>query len=232
MTRRGRSQSGRSGESDGRKAPPTAAQRRAREDLGRSSRAWSDLTEEQRIAWRQRAGQVGRLRRLGQYYRLKGQQLFNKLNSVLALCDQEPLTDPPPVPSFGPNPVGVLTITRIGHALTLKLTLTGPVAEHIMVFASPPFNAGRGYCSDYRFIGLLSTPGRTRGRDHPSIHQEIRRASAQFPHLHPRVAASGRLGTPGPDAADQCPRAALAHGGESPGGPPNQREQGLRIWSR
>jgi hypothetical protein len=163
MTRRGRAQSGRSGESDGRKAPPTAAQRRAREDLGRSSRAWSDLAEEQRIAWGQRAGQVGRLRRLGQYYRLRGQQLFNKLNSVLALCDQEPLTDPPPVPSFGPNPVGVLTITRAGHALTLKLTLTGPVAEHIMVFASPPFNAGRGYCSDYRFIGLLSTSGEHAG---------------------------------------------------------------------
>jgi hypothetical protein len=61
------------------------------------------------------------------------------------------------------NPVGVLNITRAGNALTLKLTLTGPVAEDIMVFASPPFNAGRGYCSDYRFIGLLSTSGEHAG---------------------------------------------------------------------
>ena len=159
MSIRGRSQSGKSGESDGRKTCRTAAQRRARQDLGRSAHMWSELTEEQRTAWRQRSEQVGRLRRLGQYYRLKGQQLFNKLNSVRALCGQEPLTDPPPLPSFSPNPVGVLTITWVGHEPTLKLTVSGPVAGDIMVFASPPFNAGRGYCSDYRFIGLLSTSG-------------------------------------------------------------------------
>jgi hypothetical protein len=156
MTTRGRSQSGTSGESDGRKARPTAAQHVARQNLGRCSRMWSELTEEQRTAWRRRVDEVGRLRRLGQYYRLNGQQLFNKLNSVLALCDQEPLTDPPPLPRFGPNPVGGLTITRVGHGLTLKLTVSGSLAEDIMLFASPPFNAGRGYCSDYRFIGLLS----------------------------------------------------------------------------
>jgi hypothetical protein len=163
MTRRGRSQSGKSSESDGRKARPTAAQHVARQNLGRFSRMWSELTEEQRIAWRQRVGQLGRLRRLGQYYRLNGQQLFNKLNSVLALCDQEPLTDPPPLPKFAPNPVGVLSITRVGYALTLKLSVTGPVAGDIMVFASPPFNAGRGYCSDFRFIGLLSISGEHAG---------------------------------------------------------------------
>ena len=163
MTTRGRWQSGRSGESDGRKAPPTAAQRRAREDLSRFSHMWSELTEDQRIAWRQRAEQGGRSRRLGQYYRVKGPQLFNKLNSVLALCDQDPLTDPPPLPSYSPNPVGGFTITRVGYELSLKLTLSGPFAGDIMVFASPPFNAGRGYCSDYRFIGLLSTSGKHAG---------------------------------------------------------------------
>jgi hypothetical protein len=163
MTRRGRSQRGKSGESDGRKAPPTAAQHQARQDLARFSRMWSELTEAQRIAWRRRVGEVGRLRRLGHYYRLNGQQLFNKLNSVLALCDQEPLTDPPPLPKFSPNPVGVLNITRVGQELTLKLSFSGPVAGDIMVFASPPFNAGRGYCSDYRFIGLLSTSGQHAG---------------------------------------------------------------------
>jgi len=155
MTTRGRSGSGRSGDAGAGRRHPTAAQCRAREDLGRFSRMWSELTEDQRTAWRRRVDQVGRLRRLGRYYRLNAQQLFNKLNTVLSLCDQEPLADPPPLPKFGPNPVGTLTITRVGHDLTLKLTLSGPLAEDIMVFASPPFRAGRGYCSDYRFIGLL-----------------------------------------------------------------------------
>ena len=27
-----------------------------------------------------------------------------------------------------------------------------------MVFASPPWKAGRTYCGDYRFLGLLSAP--------------------------------------------------------------------------
>ena len=84
------------------------------------------------------------MRRLGHYYRVKGPQLFNKLNAVLALCDQEPLTNPPPLPKFSPNPVGALAITRVGLELTLKLAVSGPVAGDIMVFASPPFNADRG----------------------------------------------------------------------------------------
>src|ERR1035441_4373775 len=30
--------------------------------------------------------------------------------------------------------------------------------EDIMVFASPPWKAGRTYCNDYRFLGLLPAP--------------------------------------------------------------------------
>jgi len=119
---------------------------------------WRELTEEQRAAWRRRAGESDRLVRQGQYYRLSGQQLFNKINSVLALCEHEPRTTPPPQPRFGPNPVGALTIRRDADGLTLKLSVRETPAEDIMVFASPPQSAGRAYCGDYRFLGLLPAP--------------------------------------------------------------------------
>jgi hypothetical protein len=158
MKKHGRSKSGKSGKSDRRKTRRTAAQRRAREDLGRFSRMWSELTEAQRFAWRRRADEADRLARHGQYYRLRGQQLLNKINSVLVLCGHEPRTDPPLSPSFGPNPVGPLAITRDAESLALMLSVRGTPAEDIMVFASPPQKAGRAYCGDYRFIGLLPAP--------------------------------------------------------------------------
>jgi hypothetical protein len=136
----------------------TTAQRRARQNLGRFSGMWRELTEEQRAAWRWRAGEADRLVRHGQYYRLTGQQLFNKINSVLALCEHEPRTTPPPQAQFGPNPVGALTISRDADSLALKLSVRGTPAEDIMVFASPPQSAGRAYCGDYRFLGLLPAP--------------------------------------------------------------------------
>jgi hypothetical protein len=42
--------------------------------------------------------------------------------------------------------------------MTLKLILAGAPTEDLMVFASTPYSAGRQYCGDYRFVGLLPTP--------------------------------------------------------------------------
>jgi hypothetical protein len=63
--------------------------------------------------------------------------------------------DPPPRPQFGPNPVVAFTATNGPGAIALKLSLGETPAEDIMVFASPPCNAGRSYCSNFAFIGLL-----------------------------------------------------------------------------
>ncbi len=158
MKKQSRSKSGKSGEADGKKAIRTAAQRRARKQLAGSSRRWSELTEDQRTAWRRRAREMDRLVRQGQYYRLQAQPLFNKLNSVLALCKRKPLTDPPPHPKFGPNVVRAFQITGTGDGIALKLSVSGTPAEDIMVFASPPYSAGRSFCADFRFLGLLPTP--------------------------------------------------------------------------
>ena len=140
------------------KNPRTAAQRRAREYMTRFSRLWNKLTQAQRAAWCAAARNVLSRPSLGKPRPLDGQKFFNKINTVLALCGREPLFEPPPRPEFGPNPVVALTATNDAGGIGLMLSLSESPAEDIMLFASPPCNAGRSYCSNFSFIGLLPAP--------------------------------------------------------------------------
>jgi hypothetical protein len=140
------------------KNPRTAAQRRARNNLRTFSHLWNRLTEPQRAAWRAAASSVLSRTRLGKPRPLDGQKFFNKINTVLATCGRQPLLEPPPRPSFSPNPVVALTATNGPAGIALKLQLSNTPAEDIMLFASPPCNAGRSYCSNFSFIGLLPAP--------------------------------------------------------------------------
>jgi len=136
----------------------TPAQKRSFQDLGQTSRGWRELAEEQRTAWRRRAAGVRTRTRQRHSRPLRGQELYNKVNSVLALLGRERRTDPPPEPRFAPNPVDEFTITGAGKTLALKLRVSAPLAQEIMVFASPPQSAGRSCCGDFRFLGLLPAP--------------------------------------------------------------------------
>ena len=149
------SRSGKGGGKAARKRRSTPAQRCSHRNLGESSRGWNALTEEQRIAWRRLALLFRSRTRKGRSYALDGQKLFNRINSVLRLLDREPRTDPPSLPTFGTNPEVMLQITGAGDDIALKLNVSETPTEEIMVFASPPYNAGRTYCGDFRFLGLL-----------------------------------------------------------------------------
>jgi hypothetical protein len=134
----------------------TAAQRRTQQQMTQCSQAWSDLlTEEERIAWRRLAETLPRRGRKGRLHRVRGHQVFRAINTVLVLIGREPRTDPPPLPKFGVNPRVTLQFKGASKGPALKLRLSETPAEDIMVFASPPWKAGRTYCGDYRFIGLL-----------------------------------------------------------------------------
>jgi hypothetical protein len=138
--------------------PRTTAQRRARKNMRTFSRLWNQITEPQRVAWCAAACNVLSRPKLGKPRPLDGQKFFNKINTVLATCGREPLLEPPPRPEFGPNPVVALTATNGPAGIALLLRLAESPAEDIMVFASPPCNAGRSYCSNFSFIGLLPAP--------------------------------------------------------------------------
>lgn len=51
-----------------------------------------------------------------------------------------------------------MTATNGPGGIALMLCLSQSPPEDIMVFASPPCNAGRSYCSNFSFIGLLPAP--------------------------------------------------------------------------
>jgi hypothetical protein len=137
----------------------TTAQRRTQQSMAQLSQGWNErLTEDQRTAWRRLAEALPRRVRKGRFYRVLGHQVFRAINSVLALLGREPRTDPPPQPKFGVNPRVTLHIKGTATGPTLKLRVSGIPTEDIMVFASPPWKAGRTYCGDYRFLGLLPTP--------------------------------------------------------------------------
>jgi hypothetical protein len=140
------------------KNPRTAAQRRVRNYMRTFSRLWNKLTEPQRVAWCAAACEVLSRPKLGKPRPLDGQKLFNKINTVLAICGKEPLLQPPPRPEFDPNPVVAFTASNGPGGIALMLSLSKAPAEDIMLFASPPCNAGRSYCSNFSFIGLLPAP--------------------------------------------------------------------------
>ena len=158
MTTRNHSGSKQGGGWDGR-TRRTAAQRRSQRGLTQCSQGWNDLlTEDQRIAWRRLAASLPRRVRKGRFYRLRGHQVFRAINMVLALLGRPPRTDPPPQPKFSVNPPVTLRIKGASRGPTLKLIVSETPTADIMVFASPPWKAGRTYCGDYRFIGLLPAP--------------------------------------------------------------------------
>ncbi len=158
MKKSDQSGSKQSGGRDGR-SRRTAAQRRAQQEMTQCSQGWNNLlTEDQRIEWRRLTETLPRRVRKGHLYRLRGHQVFKAINTVLGLLGREPRTDPPPTPKFGVNPQVTLHIKGAAKGPTLKLRLSEPPTEDIMVFASPPWKAGRTYCNDYRFLGLLPAP--------------------------------------------------------------------------
>jgi hypothetical protein len=137
----------------------TAAQRRTQQEMTQCSQAWNEqLTEEQRIAWRRLAESLIRRVRKGRFYRLRGHEVFRAINTVLELLGLQLRTDPPPEPKFGVNPRVTLQIKGTAKGLALKLRVSETPTDDIMVFGSPPWKAGRTYCNDYRFLGLLPAP--------------------------------------------------------------------------
>jgi hypothetical protein len=160
MKKHDHSGSNQGGGRDGR-SRRTEAQRRTQRKMTQCSQGWNDqLTEDQRTGWRRLAEALPRRARKGRSYRVRGHQVFRAINSVLMLLGRQPRTDPPPLPKFGVNPRIALQITGTSRGPALKLRLSGTPTEDIMVFASPPWKAGRTYCGDYRFIGLLPAPVR------------------------------------------------------------------------
>jgi len=136
----------------------SAAQRRIRANLARAAARWRTLTDQQRAAWTRTARDARTRRCLGHASYLTGCQFFIKLNSARAAIGLPELLDPPPLPKFGPNPVGALLITNDHGDIRLKLKVSGTPATHLVLFGIAPCSAGIAYAWNFITLGLLPDP--------------------------------------------------------------------------
>ena len=137
--------------------PYTPPQQRVRDIMRSLSREWRKLTPEQRQAWNAAAEQVLSRLHLTQGP-LAGDVLFVKLNFVLRLLGRELLVWPTERVVFQPTPVGELVIQWEHRQLRLKLRLSGPVVEDILVYGEAGVSAGRTKPRHPVYLCLLPAP--------------------------------------------------------------------------
>jgi hypothetical protein len=137
------------------KDPRTNDQVRVRSALGRFSALWNKLTDEQRRLWNVRASEVRSHPRLGKNGRLTGQQLFVKINCILASVGKPMVISPPDRPRFPANPVGALSITNSNGAIALRLRVSETPAADIIVLGAAPCSQGVSFVRDFTILGLL-----------------------------------------------------------------------------
>jgi len=147
------------------KQPGTRAQRSAWGNMTELSRLWNELSDKRREAWNRLASEVESRRSLGQSGPLDGILLFKKINAVLRTVGREQVLDPPPLPTFGPNPVAGFTVREHRGGIALKVIVSPdvrwedrPAREDLMVFAWAPCNSGVAKNGLYAFLGLLPAP--------------------------------------------------------------------------
>src|ERR1035437_3518843 len=137
----------------------TAARRRTRGAFGAIAKAWGKrLTEEQRQAWIVAGAKVESHPRLWQSGPLTGEMHFEGINAARSRLGAEMLTWPPEPVVFKPSPVEALAFSCIDGRIRLRLRVSGPVSEDIMVFGQAPCSAGRKKWRHGTYLGLLPAP--------------------------------------------------------------------------
>jgi hypothetical protein len=136
----------------------TAARLQSDTAMRSVAEAWNRLTDERRDRWYLAGPYVPSRKVFGKAGRLDGRGFFFKANLPRARLGQELLLDPPAQAAFGRNPAVAFTITNDKWDFAMELMLSRAPTEEIMLWASPPCNAGKRRNWDYRVLGLLHTP--------------------------------------------------------------------------
>lgn len=138
--------------------PRTPAQQYHRNNVRAVSGRWRTMTAEQQAAWCVAAAKEDYVTETGRCVRLNGQNLFVRLNTRRADLGLAQFDLPPAKPVFGDNPVVELAITNTGGETTLKLRLSGPPAQYLLVQGSRPVGTGVRCVQHFPFLGLLPPP--------------------------------------------------------------------------
>jgi hypothetical protein len=138
--------------------PRTPQQQGHRYNVRAVSGRWHTLTQEQRRAWCIASANRYLVNEEGRRVRLNGYNFFVSLNTRRADLGLPQFDLPPAEPAFPTNPVDELVATLTGGKFSLKLHLSGPLAQHILVQAAAPVRSGVRYVHHFPLLTLLPPP--------------------------------------------------------------------------
>lgn len=137
--------------------PRSPAQLLVRGFLTANAKAWGDLTDAQRNAWKAFASAHPTVDSLGSSVTLTGAMVYVAVNGLNLSAGLAVQTAPP-------DGAGVATpglTVDSGTALAFNLSSTDAVDGELLVYSSPPLSAGVSFTNDFRLVTVTSSPGAT-----------------------------------------------------------------------
>ena len=138
--------------------PRSESQMAVRARLSLYSKAWRNLTPDQRESWITAASKINTVPVLGQYGTLTGIQHFVRTNCNLAQMGASP-TNEPKMPVAFPSlvPSGLVITNTLGE-IKVSLVCGDDPTEFTPIWAAAPCSAGKSITTGYRLLGTCPQP--------------------------------------------------------------------------
>lgn len=123
--------------------PKTSAQGAVRSTFGALSQSWRNLSEEQRIAWNNKAATVGKTNIFGDSYFPSGKNLYVAINTNILNAGGSAVTSPPADIALPDVLFNGISFDALAGTLEVSLqSLTNPTGNTALVFCSPYLSKG------------------------------------------------------------------------------------------
>ena len=139
----------------------TSAQGAVRSRFGTLSQSWSTLSEEQRIAWNNKAATTGKTNVFGDSYFPSGKNLYLSINTNILNAGGIPINIPPADVALPDVLLSGITFDSLAGTLEVELqSLTNPTGNTAIVFCSPYLSKGVFNASGKeRFVTAVNLTG-------------------------------------------------------------------------
>lgn len=121
----------------------TSAQGAARSRFSTLSQSWRNLSEEQRIAWNNKATTVGKTNVFGDTYYPSGKNLYVAINTNILIAGGSPVNIPPADVALPDVLLSGIAFDSLANSLEVSLeSLTNPTGNTAIIFCSPYLSKG------------------------------------------------------------------------------------------
>ena len=141
--------------------PRSFAQGAVRSRFGTLSQSWRDLSEEQRIAWNNKATTVGKTNIFGDAYYPSGKNLYVAINTNILTAGGSPVNIPPVDVALPDVLLSGIAFDSLANSLEVSLeSLVNPTGNTAIIFCSPCLSRGVFNASGKeRFVSAVNLTG-------------------------------------------------------------------------